>query len=114
MKPETRLKHFIKKYWNFAVIKDGFSIWKDKITDIWFLVGFDINKKLIIFSKVESGSNLEKIQKIFPEYDFTLNNNEWNNVEFFPGFNHSINVMYSKENNKDVEIQGIGGMYEFF
>lgn len=114
MKPETRLKKFIEKYWSNKSIKDGFSIWIDKKTNIWYLIGFDINKKMFIISKSESnGSYLDKIKTLFSGYDFNLNENEWNEVEFFPGFYHGVNVMYLKEKGSHESIQGIGGIYEF-
>ena len=114
MKPETRLKKFIEKYWSDKSIKDGFSIWIDKKTDIWYLIGFDINKKMFIISKSkEDGTYLDKLKTLFSGYDFTLNANEWDNVEFFPGFYHGVNVVYLREQDGIESVQGVCGIYEF-
>lgn len=114
MKPETRLKKFIEKYWSDKSIKDGFSIWIDQKTDIWYLIGFDTNKKMFIISKSkEDGTYLDKLKTLFPGYDFDLNENEWNDIEFFPGFYHGVNVMYLREQGGIESVQGVGGIYEF-
>ena len=115
MKPETRLKKFIEKYWKDKQITDGFSIWIDQKTDIWYLIGFDINKKMFIISKSkeEDETYLDKFKTLFPGYDFTLNENEWNDIEFFPGFYHGVNVMYLREEGGIETVQGGCGIYEF-
>ena len=64
-------------------------------------------------SKEEDETYLDKVKTLFPEYDFTLNENEWNDVEFFPGFHHGVNVMYLREEGGIETMQGGGGIYWF-
>lgn len=113
MKIETKLQKFVHNILK-DTITDGFSIIIDAKTDIWYLVGFDINKKLFIINKAETGEALDRVKTLFPGYAYdNLKKNEYDLVDMFPGFNQTIHVCLVNDEDEELGYYAsLGMIYE--